>query len=223
MAKKGNTSLAFYLCGVELSSKYLEKAVDEISGLPGIGRKTALRLALHLLRQEPIQAKALAESIQDLHEKVKRCRSCGNLSDLELCGICSDTKRDHSLVCVVEDIRDVMAIENTGMYKGVYHVLGALISPMEGVGPQDLNLNPLLEKVSEGKVQEMVMALSTTMEGETTSFYLFKALKGRELKVSVIARGIAMGDQLEYADEITLGRSILHRQPYEESLQKNRS
>lgn len=208
---------------MDFSSKYLEKAVLEISGLPGIGRKTALRLALHLLRQEETAVEALSESLMDLKQKVKRCQSCGNLSDRERCEICENVKRDQSLVCVVEDIRDVMAIENTGQYKGVYQVIGALISPMDGVGPSDLNLQSLLTKVEEGQVQEVILALSGTMEGETTGFYIYKKLKDQGIKLSSIARGIAVGDQLEYTDELTLARSIQHRLPYEQSLQQNRS
>lgn len=208
---------------MDFSSKYLEKAVLEISGLPGIGRKTALRLALHLLRQEENAVEALSESLMDLKQKVKRCQSCGNLSDRERCEICENVKRDQSLVCVVEDIRDVMAIENTGQYKGVYQVIGALISPMDGVGPSDLNLQSLLTKVEEGQVQEVILALSGTMEGETTGFYIYKKLKDQGIKLSSIARGIAVGDQLEYTDELTLARSIQHRLPYEQSLQQNRS
>lgn len=208
---------------MDFSSKYLEKAVLEISGLPGIGRKTALRLALHLLRQDTAEVEALAESILDLKSKVKRCQSCGNLSDKQICEICENPHRDASLVCVVEDIRDVMAIENTGQYKGHYQVLGALISPMDGIGPGELNTQSLIDKVSAGKISEVILALSGTMEGETTSFYLYKKLKDHSVKLSSIARGIAVGDQLEYADEITLARSIQHRLPYEQSLQQNRS
>lgn len=208
---------------MDFSSKYLEKAVLEISGLPGIGRKTALRLALHLLRQDTAEVEALAESILDLKSKVKRCQSCGNLSDKQICEICENPHRDASLVCVVEDIRDVMAIENTGQYKGHYQVLGALISPMDGIGPGELNTQSLIDKVSAGKISEVILALSGTMEGETTSFYLYKKLKDHSVKLSSIARGIAVGDQLEYADELTLARSIQHRLPYEQSLQQNRS
>lgn len=208
---------------MDFSSKYLEKAVLEISGLPGIGRKTALRLALHLLRQDTAEVEALAESILDLKSKVKRCQSCGNLSDRQICEICENPHRDASLVCVVEDIRDVMAIENTGQYKGHYQVLGALISPMDGIGPGELNTQSLIDKVNAAKINEVILALSGTMEGETTSFYLYKKLKDHSVKLSSIARGIAVGDQLEYADELTLARSIQHRLPYEQSLQQNRS
>lgn len=208
---------------MEFSSKYLEKAVQEIAGLPGIGRKTALRLALHLLRKEQVEVEALAESLVDLHQGVKRCHSCGNLSDRELCEICENPQRDQTTVCVVEDVRDVMAIENTGQYRGVYQVLGALISPMDGIGPSELNLKSLLEKVEAKQVKEVILALSTTMEGETTSFYVYKKLKEQGISLSTIARGISVGDQLEYADELTLARSIKNRLPYEQSVEQNRS
>ncbi len=208
---------------MDFSSKYLEKAVQEISGLPGIGRKTALRLALHLLRQDKVEVDALAESLSDLHDKVKRCHSCGNLSDKEICGICENPSREREVVCVVEDVRDVMAIENTGQYRGVYQVLGALISPMDGIGPSELNLNSLIKKVEQGEVKEVIMALSTTMEGETTAFYVYKRLKDKAVNLSTIARGISVGDQLEYADELTLARSIKNRLPYEQSVEQNRS
>ncbi len=203
------------------SSKYLEKAVEEIGQLPGIGRKTALRLALFLLRQEPERVNGLSKALTDLKEKVIYCRSCGNLSDRELCEICANPSRDHSLVCVVEDIRDVMAIENTGQFKGIYHVLGGVISPMEGIGPSDLNITGLLEKAAKGELSEIIFAMGSTMEGETTTFYLYKKLMDQNLTLSAIARGIAVGDQLEYADEITLARSITNRVPYESSLRQN--
>lgn len=206
---------------MNFSSKYLEKAVDEIAHLPGIGRKTALRLALHLLQQDRVQVSALSESMLDLKDKVKHCKSCGNLSDLELCEICANPARNHQLICVVEDIRDVMAIENTGQYKGIYHVLGGVISPMDGVGPGELNIDNLLVKVREQQTEELIFGLGTTMEGETTTFYLYKKLKDTAVKMSSIARGIAVGDQLEYADEVTLARSISNRVPYESSLSKD--
>ena len=208
---------------MDFSSKYLEKAVEEIGGLPGIGKKTALRLALFLLRSETQVAAKLASSIVDLHDKVKRCKSCGNLSDFDQCHICTNPTRDKSVVCVVEDIRDVMAIENTGQYKGIYHVLGGLVSPMDGVGPGDLNITSLVEKAASEKISEVILALSANMEGETTAFYIFKKLKAFNLPLSAIARGIAVGDQLEYADELTLARSIKNRLPYETSLNQNRS
>ena len=205
---------------MNFSSKYLEKAVDEIANLPGIGRKTALRLALHLLREDKVQVQALAEALISLKEKVNRCRSCGNLSDKEVCEICSNPGRDHELICIVEDIRDVMAIENTSQYKGIYHVLGGVISPMDGVGPAELNIEPLLMKLKEQTPREIIFGLGTTMEGETTSFYLYKKLTTFDIKLTAIARGIAVGDQLEYADEVTLARSIANRTPYESSLNK---
>ena len=197
------------------SSKYLEKAVDEIAQLPGIGRKTALRLALHVLKQDDMQTEALAHSLLDLKQKVTHCKSCGNISDTNVCQICSNPQRNHSLICVVEDIRDVIAIENTEQYRGIYHVLGGVISPMDGIGPMDLNIEPLVKKVQEGNVDEIIFGISTTMEGETTTFYISRKLGKVQIKQSVIARGIAVGDQLEYADELTLGRSILNRVPYE--------
>jgi len=208
---------------MDFSSRYLEKAVEEIGGLPGIGKKTALRLALYLLRSETMVTSKLAASLVDLHDKVKRCTSCGNLSDVEQCHICTNPSRDKSIICVVEDIRDVMAIENTGQYKGIYHVLGGLVSPMDGVGPNDLNIKSLVDKAALGEIKEVILALSTTMEGETTAFYIFKKLKDFELPLSAIARGIAVGDQLEYADELTLARSIKNRLPYETSINQNRS
>lgn len=203
---------------MEFSSKLLENAVYEISQLPGIGKRTALRLALHLLKRPTEQTVRLADSLVSLKSNIKFCRSCNNISDVELCEICANPKRDGSIVCVVEDIRDVMAIENTGQFKGLYHVLGGKISPMEGVGPQDLNISPLIDKVRQGEIKELIFALSSTMEGDTTNFYIFRQLDGMDIKTSTIARGIAVGDELEYADEVTLGRSILNRIPFESSL-----
>ena len=206
---------------MEFSSKLLEHAVDEMSQLPGIGRRTALRLVLHLLRQPAEQTTRLTNAVRSLREEIKFCSNCHNISDATLCEICSNPKRDASLVCVVEDIRDVMAIENTGQYKGLYHVLGGKISPMEGVGPQDLTIDSLLQKVKQGGVEELIFALSSTMEGDTTNFYMYKQLEPFHIKTSTIARGIAVGDELEYADEVTLGRSILNRIPFEGSLKVN--
>ena len=205
---------------MDFSSKFLETAIEEIALLPGIGKRTALRLALHLLKQPQSQTTDLAKALVDLKTKVKQCRSCHNISDNELCGICANHSRDHSIICVVEDIRDVMAIENTEQYKGIYHVLGGKISPMEGVGPNQLNIETLVDKVKTGKVAEVIFALSSTMEGDTTNFYIYKQIQAskRSLKTSTIARGISIGDELEYADEITLGRSILQRVPFENSL-----
>lgn len=203
---------------MEFSSRLLENAVNEVSQLPGIGKRTALRLVLHLLRQPEHQTLELTQALQGLRTQVRYCRNCHNISDRDLCEICSSTKRDTTLVCVVEDIRDVMAIENTGQYQGVYHVLGGKISPMDGIGPSDLNIVSLVEKVKQGEIKEIIFALSSTMEGDTTNFYIFKQLEGHSLRTSTIARGIAVGDELEYADEVTLGRSILNRIPFENSL-----
>ena len=203
---------------MEFSSKLLENAVREMSQLPGIGKRTALRLVLHLLRQPAEQTERLAFALRSLRNEVKYCRNCHNISDTDLCEICANPKRDESLVCVVEDIRDVMAIENTSQYKGLYHVLGGKISPLDGVGPNNLNISTLINKVKEGQVREVIFALSSTMEGDTTNFYIYKQIEPYGVTTSTIARGIAVGDELEYADEITLGRSILHRIPFENSL-----
>ncbi|RNL91072.1 recombination protein RecR [Sinomicrobium pectinilyticum] len=203
---------------MEFSSKLLENAVREMSQLPGIGKRTALRLVLHLLRQPAEQTERLAFALRSLRNEVKYCRNCHNISDTDLCEICANPKRDESLVCVVEDIRDVMAIENTSQYKGLYHVLGGKISPLDGVGPNNLNISTLINKVKEGQVREVIFALSSTMEGDTTNFYIYKQIEAYGVTTSTIARGIAVGDELEYADEITLGRSILHRIPFENSL-----
>lgn len=197
------------------SSKLLQRAVEEFSKLPGIGRKTALRLVLHLLRQEASDVDIFAEAISNLRNKVVYCKSCYNISDTELCDICSSTRRDTSMICVVEDLRDVIAIENTGQYHGLYHVLGGIISPINGIGPDDLHIEPLIQRVKSAHVQEVILALSTTMEGDTTNFYIYRKLEDLPVKLSAIARGIAIGDELEYADEVTLGRSILNRTPYQ--------
>ena len=206
---------------MEFSSKLLENAVYEMSQLPGIGKRTALRLVLHLLKQSERQTEQLSNALTVLRKTVRFCSNCHNISDTELCEICANQKRDGSLVCVVEDIRDVMAIENTGQYRGKYHVLGGKISPMEGIGPQDLTISSLVTKVKEGEINELIFALSSTMEGDTTNFYIFKQLEGLEIRTSTIARGIAVGDELEYADEVTLGRSILNRVPFEGSFRTN--
>lgn len=206
---------------MEFSSKLLEKAVNEMAQLPGIGKRTALRLVLHLLKQPKEQTQFLTESLQTMRHEVKYCKSCHNISDVELCEICSNEKRNHQMICVVEDIRDVMAIENTGQFKGVYHVLGGKISPIDGVGPSQLNIATLVEKVSAGMVTEVIFALSSTMEGDTTNFYIFRQIQQYEIKTSTIARGISVGDELEYADEITLGRSILNRIPFENTMKSN--
>ena len=198
-------------------SALLENAVNEFAKLPGIGRKTALRLVLHLLRQEDSQVEEFAQALATLKQDVKYCRNCHNISDSEVCGICSDKSRDASTLCVVENIREVMAIENTTQFKGLYHVLGGIISPIDGIGPSDLQITGLEERVKQGGVKEVILALSATMEGDTTNFYIFRKLHPYDVKVSIIARGVAVGDEIEYADEITLGRSILNRTPFDES------
>tara|TARA_S200000501_G_scaffold343676_1_gene354812 strand:+ start:164 stop:784 length:621 start_codon:yes stop_codon:yes gene_type:complete len=206
---------------VNFSSKLLENAVQEIAQLPGIGRRTALRLALYLLKQPKDNTLALSKSLKDLRESVMFCESCHNLSDQKLCEICSNLKRNKKILCVVEDIRDVMAIENTGQFQGIYHVLGGIISPMDGIGPKDLKINSLVEKVKIGEVEEIIFALSATMEADTTNFYIYKLIQPYDVKTSTIARGIPVGDELEYTDEVTLGRSILARIPFESSMTKN--
>ncbi|MDC1226950.1 recombination mediator RecR [Algibacter sp.] len=203
---------------MEFSSKLLERAVNEMSQLPGIGKRTALRLVLHMLRQPKEQTLALSDALQTMRKDVKFCKSCHNISDIELCEICSNPKRNEDIICVVEDIRDVMAIENTSSFRGLYHVLGGKISPMDGIGPHDLNIESLVSKVKEGKVSELILALSSTMEGDTTNFYIYKQIKDYKVTTSTIARGISVGDELEYADEITLGRSIVNRIPFESSI-----
>ena len=197
-----------------LPSKLVENAVNELSRLPGIGKKTALRLALFLLKQDLNMVEDFGNSVIKMRREVRYCVSCHNISDDDICEICKSTKRNRSIICVVEDIRDVMAIENTSQYNGVYHVLGGIISPIEGIGPGDINVKSLVEKVQKGDVKEIIMALPTTIEGDTTNFYLYKQLKPYDVIVSTIARGIAIGDDLEYTDEITLGRSIINRTPY---------
>ena len=203
---------------MEFSSKLLETAVYEMSQLPGIGKRTALRLVLHLLRQPEPQTEHLAHALTKLRSEIKFCKNCHNISDVALCEICANPNRDASTVCVVEDVRDVMAIENTSQYRGQYHVLGGKISPLDGVGPQDLHISSLIDKVKNGSVSEVIFALSSTMEGDTTNFYIFRQLEGLDVVTSTIARGIAVGDELEYADEVTLGRSILNRIPFANSL-----
>ena len=197
-------------------SELLEKAVQEFSKLPGVGRKTALRLVLHLLRQDTDEVIQFTETIAHMRQEVKHCRICHNISDSEVCPICSDPRRDESTICVVENIQDVMAVENTQQYQGLYHVLGGVISPMDGVGPADLEIESLVERVKEGGVKEVILALSSTMEGDTTNFYIFRKLAPfTDVKLTIIARGISVGDELEYTDEVTLGRSILNRTPFE--------
>jgi recombination protein RecR len=209
---------AFYFIFVVMDypSKVLAKAVDEISGLPGIGRKTALRLALHLLKQPAARAANLGNSIINLVNEIKYCKDCHNFSDFEICEICSNDKRNDETICIVEDVRDVIAIENTGKYTGKYLILGGKISPMEGVGPNQLNIPSIERKLNEGSVKELIFALSATMEGDTTAYYIYKKFKNFKVNFSSIARGISVGDELEYADEISLGRSITNRLPYNE-------
>ena len=203
---------------MNFSSKLIEEAVNQFAKLPGVGRKTALRFVLHLMKQDEKEVEKFGSTFIQLRNELRYCNNCHNVSDKEMCDICANEKREQSLVCVVEDIRDVMAIENTMQFKGLYHVLGGIISPMEGIGPGDLNIETLIEKVKNGTIKEVIMALSTTMEGDTTNFYLYKRLKEFNISISTIARGIAVGDELEYADEVTLGRSITNRIPYENSL-----
>ena len=203
---------------MDFSSKLLENAVNEVARLPGIGKRTALRLVLHLLKQPIENTNYLTESLQVLRTDVKSCEKCHNISDTALCEICNNPKRDPTIVCVVEDIRDVMAIENTSQYRGLYHVLGGKISPIEGIGPQNLEIESLIEKVKNNEIKELIFALSSTMEGDTTNFYIFKQIEQYEVTTSTIARGISVGDELEYADEITLGRSIVNRIPFEQSM-----
>ncbi|MDD2436088.1 MAG: recombination mediator RecR [Massilibacteroides sp.] len=202
----------------KLPSVLLENAVNELASLPGIGKKTALRLALYLLRRDIGYAEALAEAIVNLRRHVVYCKQCHNISDSEICTICANPVRDHTLVCVVENIKDVMAIENTGQFKGVYHVLGGIISPMDGIGPGDLQITSLIERVAKGEIKEVILALSTTMEGDTTNFFIYRKLSSYDVKVSVIARGISIGDEIEYTDEITLGRSIQNRTSFNDSI-----
>jgi recombination protein RecR len=206
---------------MEFSSKLLERAVHEMAQLPGIGKRTALRLVLHLLKQPKEQTAFLSEALTQMRSEVKFCSSCNNISDVELCEICANDKRNHAIICVVEDIRDVMAIENTRQFRGIYHVLGGKISPIDGIGPSQLHISALVEKVKNGGVEELIFALSSTMEGDTTNFFIYKQIKDYPVITSTIARGIAVGDELEYADEVTLGRSILQRIPFENSFKNN--
>lgn len=201
-------------------SKLLEDAVNEMASLPGIGRKTALRLVLSLLKREKQDVERFSNALVKFRNDLIYCTVCHNISDSEKCEICSDKSRDESLICVVEDVRDVMAIENTGQYRGLYHVLGGIISPMDGTGPADLNIDSLVNRASSGEAVEIIMALSATMEGDTTNFYIFRKLSHLNLKISTLARGVSVGNELEYADEITLGRSIINRTPFDQSLQR---
>lgn len=203
---------------MQFSSKLLENAVNEMAQLPGIGRRTALRLVLHLMRQPESQTHQLTKALAEMRDQINFCQSCHNISDTNICDICANPNRTHNLICVVEDIRDVLAIESTASFKGIYHVLGGKISPMDGVGPNDLNIKSLVEKVQTGTVKELIFALSSTMEGDTTNFYIYKKIQEYNVICSAIARGISVGDELEYADEVTLGRSITNRVPLEISL-----
>ena len=203
---------------MNFSSKLLENAVNEMSQLPGIGKRTALRLVLFLLNQPKAQTKELSDSLSDLVERVILCKNCHNISDSDTCEICSNPKREKSLICVVEDIRDVMAIESTGQFNGVYHVLAGKISPIEGIGPNQLNIDSLIEKVKKSEISELIFALSATMEGDTTNFYIYKLLDDHKIIITTIARGVSVGNELEYTDEVTLGRSIIKRIPFENSI-----
>ena len=197
----------------EYPSIVLEKAVNQMASLPGVGRRTALRLVLHLLRQSDGEVEAFADAFARLKKEIVYCRECHNISDSEICPICASSRRDHATICVVENVQDVMSIENTGQYNGVYHVLGGVISPMEGIGPKEIEIDSLIERISKGGIDELILALPTTMEGDTTNFYIYRRIQnaGLDIKLSQIARGVAVGNQIEYTDEITLGRSIVNR------------
>jgi len=201
-------------------SRLLENAVNEFAKLPGIGRKSALRLVLHLLRQDAGEVTAFGNSLIQLRNEIKHCKVCHNISDTDVCQICSNPSRNNSVICVVENIRDVLSVENTHQYNGLYHVLGGIISPMDGIGPADLEIASLIERIEKEDIAEIILALSTTMEGDTTNFYIYRKLKGKEIKITTLARGVSIGDELEYTDEITLGRSLLNRVLYESSLSK---
>ncbi|MDP3180927.1 MAG: recombination mediator RecR [Bacteroidota bacterium] len=199
-------------------SRLLENAVNEFAKLPGIGRKSALRLVLHLLKQDILEVEIFGNSLIQLRSEIKHCKICHNISDTDICNICSNPSRNPSLICVVENIKDVMSVENTHQFNGLYHVLGGIISPMDGIGPSDLEIDSLVKKVSEGTIEEVILALSTTMEGDTTNFFIFKKLKSQNVKISTLARGVSIGDELEYTDEVTLGRSIVNRMNFEDSI-----
>ena len=206
-----------------LSSRLLDEAVSEFTRLPGIGKRSALRMVLHLLRADPGDSARLGNVLMRLRNEIKYCKYCHNVTEMEICSICADPRRDNSLICVVEDIRDVIAIENTQQFRGKYHVLGGIISPIDGIGPANLSVEPLMERLKENEIREVIMALSATMEGDTTTFYLYKRiqmLNRTDLSCSTIARGVSIGDELEYADEVTLGRSILQRVPYDQSISR---
>lgn len=203
-----------YFCLVKIPSKHIENVVEQLSSLPGIGKRTALRLALHLFNRSKDEIDVFAHSFIEMKEYVQKCSGCGNVSDTPVCSICSNPNRDHATVCVVEDIRDVLAIEATESYKGIYHVLGAVISPMDGIGPNDLNIESLIDKAASGAINEVIFALSATMEGDTTNYYLYKKINSFPVQITTLSRGVAVGSELQYADELTLGRSIVNRQPF---------
>lgn len=203
---------------ISYPSRLVERAIEQLSTLPGVGRKTALRLALHLLSRSEQEVHTFAEALTEMRDHIVYCKRCHNISDTELCSICVSPSRDQSVVCVVRHIGDVIAIENTAQYRGLYHVLGGVISPIDGIGPEDLNISQLIERVDQEEIQELILALGTTMEGDTTNFFIHRSLQGRSVRVSVIARGVAVGDEIEYADEVTLGRSILGRLDFEQSI-----
>jgi len=200
---------------INFSSRLLQEAVNELSKLPGIGKRTAMRLALHLLKQDENHVKRLGESLIQMRSEIKFCKRCHNISEKEICNICASPKRNPEQICVVEDIRDVIAIENTAQFSGLYHVLGGLISPMEGISPSDLQIDSLVHRISEEQPLEIIFALAATVEGDTTNFYIYKKLKDFNLKLSTLSRGVSIGDEIEFADEVTLGRSIIYRQPYD--------
>jgi recombination protein RecR len=199
---------------VKIPSIHLEKAVEQLAKLPGVGKRSALRLAIHILKQKPEEIKSFADAFIALKDHVKKCKSCGNISDFDFCNICNSESRNKKLICIVEDIRDIIAIEETATFNGIYHVLGGIISPMDGIGPADLNISSLVSKIEKGEVKEVIFALSATMEGDTTNFYLYKKLKGFGIEISTLSRGVAIGTELQYADGITLGRSIINRLPF---------
>lgn len=205
----------------EFASSLLENAVNELAKLPGIGRKTALRLVMHLLRQSEDTAVALGDSIIRLRKEIRYCKQCHNISESDLCPICANPVRDQSTVCVVENVKDVMSVENTHIHQGVYHVLGGLISPMDGIGPQDIEIDSLVERVASGDIKEVILALSATMEGDTTNFYIFRKLAPYSVKITILARGVAVGNEIEYTDELTLGRSLQNRTLFSDSFNKN--
>ena len=200
---------------IKTSSKYLEEAIDHFSSLPGIGKKTALRLVLNLLKRDENEVKAFADSLNHLHQHIKQCKTCGNISDHDECSICTQNSRQKNIICVVEDIRDILAIESTEQYFGVYHVLGGVISPMDGIGPNDLNIETLFNRLKNGNIEEVILALNSSMEGETTNFYLYKKLETSGVKITTLLKGVSVGTELHYADELTLGRSIINRMPFE--------